>query len=89
MQKLREWPLAEAKAKFSELVDTVEKNGPQLVTRRGKAAVVVVPADQWGQKTEPGKYRNIKEWLLAPEARFDDFVIPDRRSLRLRKPPKF
>jgi prevent-host-death family protein len=85
--KLKEWPLAEAKAKFSELVEAAEKNGPQMVTKRGKAAVVIVPVDQW-QKPEPGKYRNIKEWLLAPEARFDDLVIPDRHALRLRKPPK-
>lgn len=87
-QKLKEWPLAEAKAKFSELVGFAEKNGPQMVTRRGKAAVVVIPADQW-EKPEPGKYRDIKEWLLAPEARCDDLVIPDRKSYKLRKPPRF
>ena len=86
--KPKEWPLAEAKARFSELVGAAEKNGPQVVTKRGKATVVILPIDQW-QKPEPGKYRNIKEWLLAPEARTEDMIIPDRKSYRLRKPPKF
>ena len=86
-EKLREWPVAEAKAKFSELVDAVEKNGPQMVTRRGKPSVVLVPADQWGGR-DSKKYRNIKEWLLAPEARIEHLPVPDRKSYRWRKPPK-
>lgn len=87
-EKLREWPLADAKARLSELIDTVERDGPQMVTRRGKPAVVMVPADQWGQK-DPKKYRDIKEWLLAPEARIDHLPVPDRKSYKWRKPPKF
>ena len=36
------WPLQDAKARFSELVDAALQEGPQKVTRRGKNAVVVM-----------------------------------------------
>jgi antitoxin Phd len=41
---LDRWPLQDAKNRFSELVDTVLEAGPQIVTRRGVDAVVIVPA---------------------------------------------
>lgn len=42
-----EWQLQEAKARFSELVQKATEEGPQMVTRRGKLAVVVVSAEQF------------------------------------------
>ena len=33
------WPVQDAKARFSELLDTALKQGPQVVTRRGVEAV--------------------------------------------------
>ncbi|WP_038056690.1 type II toxin-antitoxin system Phd/YefM family antitoxin [Thermus amyloliquefaciens] len=36
------WQLQEAKARFSELVEEALRSGPQVVTRRGKRAVVVL-----------------------------------------------
>jgi prevent-host-death family protein len=41
------WQLQEAKAKFSELVQKAIDEGPQTVTRHGKAAVVVLSAEQF------------------------------------------
>jgi prevent-host-death family protein len=82
----KSWPLQEAKAKFSELVDTVLRDGPQIVTRRGVETVAIVPFKQWRERPAP-KYKNIKEWLLAPEPRFD-LELPDRKAFRLRPPPK-
>lgn len=38
------WQLQEAKSHFSEVVDLSLKEGPQLVTRRGREAVVIVAA---------------------------------------------
>ncbi len=38
------WQLQEAKSRFSEVVDLSLKEGPQLVTRRGQEAVVIVAA---------------------------------------------
>ena len=41
------WQLQEAKSRFSELVDLTLKEGPQLVTRRGEEAVVILSANDY------------------------------------------
>jgi len=38
----RIWPLQDAKNKFSEVVERALQQGPQVVTRRGEKAVVVM-----------------------------------------------
>jgi prevent-host-death family protein len=45
------WPLAEAKARLSELIDKVEKEGPQVISRRGKDVAVVVTVEEWQRKS--------------------------------------
>lgn len=39
---MKSWPLQDAKAKFSAVVDEAMKRGPQRVTRRGEDVVVVL-----------------------------------------------
>lgn len=41
------WSLAEAKAKFSELVERARTQGPQHLTKNGKDAVVVLSAEDY------------------------------------------
>ena len=41
------WPVHDAKARFSELFRRARTEGPQYVTRQGKEAVVVVPAEEF------------------------------------------
>ncbi|MBM3546018.1 MAG: type II toxin-antitoxin system Phd/YefM family antitoxin [Alphaproteobacteria bacterium] len=84
---MRSWPVQEAKAKFSELVETALAEGPQLVTRRGSEAVVVVPAETW-KRLEAGARPTLKALLLAPEARAEDLAAPRRRH-KHRPPPDF
>jgi prevent-host-death family protein len=43
----RIWQLKDARANFSTLVDRAISDGPQIVTRNGKNAVVVVAIDAW------------------------------------------
>jgi prevent-host-death family protein len=45
------WKVAEAKARFSELIEKALTEGPQEVTRHGKQAVVVLSADEWQRRT--------------------------------------
>jgi prevent-host-death family protein len=45
------WTVAEAKAKFSEIIDRARSDGPQVITRRGRTAAVVVAAEEWERKT--------------------------------------
>lgn len=37
------WPVQDAKARFSEFLDACITEGPQVVTRRGTEAAVLVP----------------------------------------------
>ena len=83
--KTNTWQVQEAKARFSALVDDTLENGPQIVTKRGVEAVVIVPYGQWLAYEQANK-RNIKDLLLAPEARTDS-LIPPRRNLARRETP--
>jgi prevent-host-death family protein len=79
------WSLAEAKAKFSEVVERARSEGPQRVTRNGKPAVVVSEAD-WEEAC--GQRKSFIEALLDPAARVltdeeaDTLVARDRRPGR-------
>ena len=39
---IKSWPVQDAKARFSELLDACVKHGPQVVTRRGAPIAVLV-----------------------------------------------
>lgn len=41
------WQLQEAKQRFSELIRSVEGDGPQFVTRHGEEVAVVVSIAEW------------------------------------------
>jgi len=45
------WQLQEAKNRLSEVVREAQVTGPQLITVRGKEAVVVVSADDFRRMT--------------------------------------
>jgi antitoxin Phd len=41
------WPLQDAKARFSELVNRVLSKGAQIVTRHGEPTVAIVPMSEY------------------------------------------
>lgn len=47
----KSWTVASAKAHFSELIDRTKSEGPQMVTRNGRPAAVLVSVEEWEQKT--------------------------------------
>ena len=61
------WTVTEAKAKFSELIDKAESDGPQTITRKGRAAVVVVSSETWERKTK--RVGNLAEFFAASPLR--------------------
>lgn len=79
---MKAWPVQDAKAKFSELLDTCLKDGPQLVTRRGADAAVLVPAEQWRRLAQQARI-TLKELLLTDAGR-TDLAIPPRGKRRRR-----
>jgi prevent-host-death family protein len=50
---MREWQLQDAKKRFSELVDTCTREGPQRITRRGKDAAVIMSIEEYSRLTQP------------------------------------
>ena len=56
------WKLQDAKARFSEVVDRALRDGPQIVTRHGENAVVIVPYRDFVDN-EPAQ--DFKAFLLA------------------------
>ena len=81
------WPVQDAKSRFSELLDTTLKKGPQVVTRRGVEEAVLVPIGEWRrlqQAARPG----LKALLLAPGPTFED-IVPPLGKLRRRRAINF
>jgi prevent-host-death family protein len=48
------WKLEDAKNKFSEVVRKARTQGPQLVTKHGREAVVVIAAEEYRELSAPG-----------------------------------
>lgn len=48
----RNWTVAEAKAKFSEVIENANARGPQTITKNGRTAAIVVSPEEWLRKTE-------------------------------------
>jgi prevent-host-death family protein len=48
------WALQDARNRFSELVDTAVREGPQTITRRGKDTAVLLSVDQFRKLTQRG-----------------------------------
>lgn len=83
------WPVQEAKARFSELLERSVREGPQIVTKRGIETAVLVPIEEWRRLKERAR-PSLKELLLAPEPRFEEGLpYPRRGRLRRRKPARF
>ncbi len=66
------WQLQAAKQHFSELVERARTEGPQVVTKHGRDAVVILSAEEYTR-------------LRGPEASLVDFIraAPDLDLLQL------
>lgn len=78
------WPVQDAKARFSEFLDTCLAEGPQMVTKRGAEAAVLVPVDEW-RRLQAAARPTLKQLLLVDAARAE-LVIPARGAARRRMP---
>jgi prevent-host-death family protein len=76
------WQVYDAKARFSELLDASLKSGPQIVTKRGVGAAVLISIDEWKQLKNQVKH-SVPDPLLDPNGPHD-LYIPPRRRLKLR-----
>ena len=72
------WQVHEAKAHFSTFLEAGARRGPQIVTRRGVEMAVLLPIEQWRRLREAAR-PDLKQCLLAPEARTEALTPPRRR----------
>ena len=76
------WQLQTAKARFSEVFRRARSNGPQWITRQGKEAVVILPAEEFERLTKRARQpqslvRFFSESPLA-KAKIDWERAPDK-----------
>jgi len=81
------WPVQDAKARFSEFLDACLLEGPQMVTRRGTEAAVLVPVDEW-RRLQSAARPSLKQLLLSDDAR-TDLELPARGHATRRKVEPF
>ena len=84
---MKSWPVQDAKARFSEFLEKCLTEGPQMVTKRGAEAAVLVPAEEW-RRLQASARPSLKALLLSNQARTES-LTPARRRARRRTPTAF
>lgn len=79
------WSVQDAKARFSEFLERCLAEGPQVVTRHGVEAALLVPVDEW-RRLQVAARPSLKQLLLSDTARAS-IPVPQRGSARRRKVP--
>jgi prevent-host-death family protein len=74
----RTWTVADAKAKFSEVIELARSQGPQTITRNGRTAVVIVAAEEWERKTS--RVGNLAEFFAGSPLRGSRLRITRRKD---------
>ncbi len=72
------WTVAEAKAKFSHVIEQAQSAGPQIITRSGRLAAVVISAEEWARKTQ--RVGNLAEFLANSPLRGSGLKVQRPKS---------
>lgn len=81
---MQTWPIQDAKARFSEFLETCLAQGPQMVTKRGSEAAVLVSVDEW-RRLQAAARPSLKQLLLSERGRAE-LALPARGHARRRAP---
>ena len=81
---MKVWSVQDAKARFSEFLETCLAQGPQMVTKRGTDTAVLISAREWARLQRTAG-PTLKELLLADTSR-NSIPVPPRGRLRRRRP---
>ena len=80
---MKTWPVQDAKARFSEFLEACITDGPQIVTKRGAEAAVLVPIEEW-RRLKATARPSLKQLLLSDVGR-TELLTPPRGLARRRK----
>jgi antitoxin Phd len=61
---MKTWPVQDAKARFSEFLEACIVDGPQMVSKRGVEAAVLVPVQEW-RRLQAAARPSLKQLLLS------------------------
>jgi antitoxin Phd len=81
---MKSWPVQDAKARFSEMLETCLREGPQVVTKRGVDTAVLAPVEEWRRLKRAAK-PTLKALLQTNDAR-GDMSVPERGGRRRGQP---
>jgi prevent-host-death family protein len=70
--------VAEAKARLSEIIEHARSGGPQMITRHGRDAVVLVSAEEWARKTK--RQGSLADFLTSSPLAGSGLKVPRRRD---------
>ncbi len=69
------WQIQEAKQRFSELIRSVQADGPQFVTKHGEEIAVVIDIEEYNRLHRHGEpKKTFKSWLLNGPTIDDEFA---------------
>ena len=72
------WPVADAKSRFSEVIDLALSAGPQTISRHGKPVAVVVSADEWQRKVH--RKGNLADFFKDSPLRGSGLTVKRKRD---------
>lgn len=75
------WQLQDAKNRLSQVVEKAQREGPQTITVRGKAAVVVVAVEEYRRLAKP-RQSLLEFFQSSPLKGIDLDVSRDKRPAR-------
>lgn len=79
---MNSWTVQDAQSRFNKLLNACATEGPQLLTKHGTAAAVMVSIEQWQRLTAP----SLKQLLLSEFGR-SGLDVPTRGQSRHRPLP--
>jgi prevent-host-death family protein len=75
---MEHWQLQDAKNRFSEIVNKALRDGPQVVTRRGKKTVVIMSVEQYQSLVRPKE--NIVDFFQESPLRGEDLDLMRKKD---------
>jgi len=75
------WQLQDAKNRFSRLVECAQREGPQVVTKHGKEAVIILSVDDYKKMIKP-KINLFKFIQKSPLSGIDLDISRDKNAPR-------
>lgn len=77
-QHSKVWSVADAKAHLSEVIERALVGGPQVISRKGKKAVIVVSLGEWERKVR--RKGNLAEFLASSPLRSSGLGVERRKD---------